>query len=103
MGRQIELSCQNSFFLTGLGLHWVLSVSFTMTVACHRLRPFIPSYSASSVAFGTVRVPMYRNARQPLSQTGLVSCRWLDIFLCLITRTIITATNEIVMLTIKNL
>ena len=79
MRRQIEVSCQDSLFLTGLGLHWVLSVGFTMTFACHRLGPFVPSYSASSVAFGTVRVPMYRNATQPLSQTGLVSYRWLDI------------------------
>ena len=91
MRRQIEVSCQDSLFLTGLGLHWVLSVGFTMTFACHRLGPWY-SQGANVQKCHTTSFADW---------IGVISVARYS--LCLITRTSITATNEIVIVTIKNL
>lgn len=49
---------QRAIHVFCLVLHWVSSIARTLTVTCRRLGPFIPSYSASSVDFGAVRMLM---------------------------------------------
>ena len=49
---------QRAIHVFCLVLHWVSSIARTLTVTCRRLGPFTPSYSASSVDFGAVRMLM---------------------------------------------
>ena len=49
---------QRAIHVFWLVWHWVSSIARTPTVTCRRLGPFSPSYSASSVDFGAVRVLM---------------------------------------------